>query len=48
MAGGREDYGPGVLAGQETDEILAEIGRATDTDRLRAEGIVWSEPVELE
>jgi len=48
MAGGRDDYGPGVLAGQETDEILAEIGRAADTDRLRAEGIVWSEPVESE
>lgn len=48
MAGGRDDYGPGVLAGQETDEILAEAGRsAADIGRLRSEGVVWSEPVEL-
>ncbi|MCY4619335.1 MAG: CoA transferase [Chloroflexi bacterium] len=48
MAGGRDDYGPGVLAGQETDEILAEVGRSSeDIERLRSEGVVWSEPVEL-
>ena len=47
MAGGRDDYGPGVLAGQETDEILAEIGRGEDVARLRSDGVVWSEPVEL-
>ncbi len=47
MAGGRTDYGPGVLAGQETDEILTEIGRAEEIERLRTEGIVWSEAVAL-
>ena len=47
MAGGRDDYGPGVLAGQETDEILTEIGRGEDVERLRSDGVVWSEPVEL-
>ena len=48
MAGGRDDYGPGVLAGQETDEILAEVGRSVhEIERLRSEGVVWSEPVEL-
>ena len=43
-AGGREDYAPGVLAGAETDAILAEIGR-TDAEiaALRAAGTVWSE-----
>ncbi len=48
MAGGRDDYGAGVLAGQETDAILGEIGRGEEIERLRAEGIVWSEPVGLE
>ena len=49
MAGGREDYGPGVLAGQETTEILAEVGRsAQEIEQLKSAGIVWSEPVDLE
>ncbi|MDE2966730.1 MAG: CoA transferase [Chloroflexota bacterium] len=48
MAGGRDDYGPGVLAGQETDEILDEVGRGGDIERLRSTGVVWSEPVELD
>ena len=49
MAGGRTDYGPGVLAGQETNEILAEVGRSPEEiDRLKTTGVVWSEPVELE
>ena len=49
MAGGRTDYGPGVLAGQETSEILAEVGRSPEEiDRLKTTGVVWSEPVELE
>ena len=48
MAGGRDDYGPGVLAGQDTDEILAEVGRSPEEiERLRESGIVWSEPLEL-
>ncbi|MCY3923604.1 MAG: hypothetical protein OXG27_14590 [Chloroflexi bacterium] len=47
MAGGRNDYGPGVIAGQEPDDILAEIGRGADIDRLRSEGVGWWEPVEL-
>jgi crotonobetainyl-CoA:carnitine CoA-transferase CaiB-like acyl-CoA transferase len=48
MAGGRDDYGPGVLAGQETDEILAEVGLGSEIERLRSEGVVWSEPIELD
>ena len=48
MAGGRDDYGPGVLAGQETDEILEAIGRGAEIERLRSAGVVWSEPVELD
>ncbi len=49
MAGGRTDYGPGVLAGQETNEILAEVGRSPEEiNRLKTAGVVWSEPVELE
>ena len=47
MAGGRNDYGPGVLAGQETDEILSELGRAGDVERLKSAGVVWSEPIDL-
>lgn len=47
MAGGRTDYGPGVLAGQDTDEILTELGRGDEIERLRSEGVVWSEPTEL-
>ena len=46
-AGRRDGYGHGVLAGQETDEILQEIGRGEDIKRLRSEGVVWSEPVKL-
>ncbi len=49
MAGGRDDYGPGVLAGAETDDILEEIGRSQEEiAHLRAKGIVWSEAVTLE
>ena len=46
-AAGRADYGPGVLAGAETDEILKEIGRADQISELRTDGVVWSEPVQL-
>ena len=46
--GGRQEYGPGVLAGQDADSILAELGRdAAETRRLRDQGVVWSEPVEM-
>ena len=48
LSGGRNDYGPGVLAGQETDEILRELGRGGDVERLRSEGVVWSEAIELD
>ena len=49
LAGGRDDYGPGVLAGQETAEILAELGRdEAEAARLRTAGIVWSEPILLQ
>ena len=45
-AGGRDDYAPGVLAGAETDAILAEIGRTeAEIATLRASSTVWSEPV---
>ena len=46
--GGHQEYGPGVLAGQDADSILAELGRdAAETRRLRDEGVVWSEPVAM-
>lgn len=49
MAGGRDGYGPGVLAGQDTDAILTEVGRdPAEIAHLRSEGIVWSEAVDLE
>ena len=42
--GGADSYGPGVLAGQQTDEILTELGRsAEEIARLREVGVVWSE-----
>jgi crotonobetainyl-CoA:carnitine CoA-transferase CaiB-like acyl-CoA transferase len=45
--GGLEAYGPGVLAGANTDEILAELGRTpTEIAALRAGRVVASEPVE--
>ena len=47
-AGGRDDYGPGVLAGQDTNAILTEVGRnADEIAHLRESGIVWSEAVQL-
>jgi crotonobetainyl-CoA:carnitine CoA-transferase CaiB-like acyl-CoA transferase len=37
-------YGPGVLAGEHTDAILAELGYDADTiGALYARGVVWSE-----
>lgn len=42
--GGPDGYGPGVLAGQHTDQILAELGRsATEITRLHETAVVWSE-----
>ena len=42
--GGPDSYGPGVLAGQHTDQILTEIGRSADeVAMLRETGVVWSE-----
>ena len=47
-AGGRSDYGPGVLAGQETEQILQEIGRTKpQIANLQTHRIVWSEPIHL-
>ncbi|MFQ5698226.1 MAG: CaiB/BaiF CoA transferase family protein [Myxococcota bacterium] len=44
--GGAEAYGPGVLAGEHTDSILAEIGRsAAQIAWLRSKGVVASEPL---
>ncbi len=49
LSGGRDDYGPGVLAGAQTDAILTEIGRDdADIARLRSAGVVWSEPLTLD
>jgi len=43
--GGAEHCGAGVLAGEHTDALLAEIGRSSaEITRLREAGIVWSEP----
>lgn len=43
--GGLDHYGPGVLAGEHTDEILAELGRTpAEIRELRAARIVASEP----
>ena len=48
MAGGRDDYGPGVLAGAETDAILREIGRSDEEiAELRSNRVVWAEPLEI-
>ncbi len=42
--GGPASYEPGVLAGQHTDQILAEIGQSADeVAQLRKTGVVWSE-----
>jgi crotonobetainyl-CoA:carnitine CoA-transferase CaiB-like acyl-CoA transferase len=44
--GGLDHYGPGVLAGEHTDKILAALGRsATEIAALRAARVVASEPV---
>ena len=44
--GGNDRLGPGVLAGEHTDPLLAEPGRtADDIARLRAARVVASEPV---
>lgn len=46
--GGNPHLGPGVLAGEHTDRVLAELGRSTDdVARLRAAKVVASEPVLL-
>jgi crotonobetainyl-CoA:carnitine CoA-transferase CaiB-like acyl-CoA transferase len=43
--GGTERCGAGVLAGEDTDALLAEIGRSSaEITRLREAGIVGSEP----
>jgi crotonobetainyl-CoA:carnitine CoA-transferase CaiB-like acyl-CoA transferase len=44
--GGLDHYGPGVLAGEHTDKILAALGRSpTEIAALRAARVVASEPV---
>ena len=44
--GGLDDYGAGVLAGEQTDEILTTLGRSADEiASLRANRVVASEPV---
>ena len=46
--GGLDAYRPGVLAGEHTDAVLAELGYdAAGVADLRARGIVASEPVEI-
>ena len=45
--GGPADLGPGVLAGEQTDELLAALGHDADAiAMLRANRIVASEPVD--
>jgi crotonobetainyl-CoA:carnitine CoA-transferase CaiB-like acyl-CoA transferase len=45
--GGLDAYGPGVLAGEHTDAVLAELGRsADDVAALREARVVAAEPVE--
>jgi crotonobetainyl-CoA:carnitine CoA-transferase CaiB-like acyl-CoA transferase len=45
--GGHEAYGPGALAGEHTDALLAELGRSREEiARLRGEGVVGSEPAD--
>jgi crotonobetainyl-CoA:carnitine CoA-transferase CaiB-like acyl-CoA transferase len=45
--GGLDAYGPGVLAGEQTDALLAELGHdAAAIATLREAGIVASEPVD--
>jgi crotonobetainyl-CoA:carnitine CoA-transferase CaiB-like acyl-CoA transferase len=47
--GGLGHYGPGVLAGEQTDAILAELGRSdSEIARLRTARVVASEPIALE
>ncbi len=47
--GGLASYGPGVLAGEQTDDILAELGRSdAEIAQLRAARVVGSEPIALE
>ena len=44
--GGPPALGPGVLSGEQTDEILVELGRSADEIAvLRAAHVVASEPV---
>jgi crotonobetainyl-CoA:carnitine CoA-transferase CaiB-like acyl-CoA transferase len=44
--GGLDMYGPGALAGEHTDALLAEVGRsAGEIAELRAHHVVASEPV---
>ena len=45
--GGSPAYGPGVLAGEHTDRLLAELGHTADATALRAARVVGSEPVAL-
>lgn len=47
--GGLGSYGPGVVAGEQTDELLAELGYRNDEIRaLRDSGVVASEPAAFE
>lgn len=44
--GGLDSYGPGVLAGQQTDRILADLGyEPAEIQQLRSRGVVTSEPI---
>ena len=41
-------YGPGVIAGEHTDAILAELGFDSPTiGSLREQGVVWADETEL-
>jgi crotonobetainyl-CoA:carnitine CoA-transferase CaiB-like acyl-CoA transferase len=42
--GGADDYGAGVLAGEQTESLLRESGRSSEeTAKLWESGVVWAE-----
>ena len=47
VGGGAESYGPGVLAGEHTDRLLAELGYSPDEiAALRSTRVVNSEDID--
>lgn len=49
FSGAEMRCGPGTLAGEHANELLAELGYgAAEIAALRTEGVVWSEPVDVD